>query len=72
MLVTGIVTEWKEQGFWITQIQKDFQNNKYTIEMTNGKNDVVFIPISQMEYEEIVHEAMSEPRITGEKDNEYA
>ena len=72
MLTTGLITEWKEKGFWIVQIQKDFQNNKYTIEMTNSQKDMVFIPISQMEYEEIVHEAMMEPRITGDEDNEYA
>ena len=47
-------------------------NNKYTIEMVNDQKDMVFIPISQMEYEEIVHEAMMEPRITGDEDNEYA
>ena len=72
MLTTGLITEWKEKGFWIVQIQKDFVNNKYTIEMVNDQKDMVFIPISQMEYEEIVHEAMMEPRITGDEDNEYA
>ena len=72
MLTTGLITEWKEKGFWIVQIQKDFVNNKYTIEMTNGQKDKVFIPISQMEYEEIIHEVMMEPKITGDEDNEYA
>lgn len=72
MLTTGIISEWKEKGFWILWIQKDFVNHKYVIEMINEQHDTVFIPISQMEYEEIVHEAMMEPKITGDEDNEYA
>ena len=73
MLTTGTISPWLERGFRIVQLHKDFINGKYVVELDRGLKEVAFIPVSQIEYEEILHETMlAEPKITGDEDNEYA